>query len=64
MLKTILFIFIFLVTFSAFAQKKFTVSGTIKDDATGEQLIGASVRIKELSQTGTATNNYGFYSLF
>jgi hypothetical protein len=63
MLKTILFILIFPVTFSAFAQKKFTVSGTIRDGATGEQLIGASVRIKELPQAGTATNNYGFYSL-
>jgi hypothetical protein len=39
------------------------VSGTIKDDATGEQLIGASVIIKELPQNGTASNNYGFYSV-
>lgn len=48
---------------SSYAQKKFTVSGTIKDALTGETLIGATVRIKEIPQAGTASNNYGFYSL-
>ena len=55
-----------LLVFSAlniFAQKNYTISGTIKDNATGEQLIGASIRIKELPQNGTASNNYGFYSI-
>jgi len=47
----------------AFAQKKFTVSGIIKDASTGETLIGATVIIKELPQTGAAGNAYGFYSL-
>ncbi|TWJ00845.1 TonB-dependent receptor-like protein [Mucilaginibacter frigoritolerans] len=61
--KILLPILILLSTFQAFAQKNFTISGTIKDNATGEQLIGASVRIKELPQIGTATNSYGFYSL-
>jgi hypothetical protein len=56
----------FLLLFSAFAvsaQKKFTISGVLKDESTGETLIGASVRIKELSSVGTAANTYGFYSL-
>jgi len=44
------------------ADKKPIVSGTIKDSKTGEQLIGATVYIKEL-KTGTVTNVYGFYSL-
>jgi len=61
--KLLLPILFLLVGFQAFAQKNFTISGTIKDNATGEQLIGASVRIKELPQIGTATNSYGFYSL-
>ncbi|MGH7238028.1 MAG: TonB-dependent receptor, partial [Candidatus Saccharimonadales bacterium] len=39
------------------------ISGTIEDWATGEKLIGATVRIKELPQNGTITNAYGFYSL-
>jgi len=51
------------IAISAYGQKKFTISGTIKDKATGEQLIGATVRIQELPQSGTATNSYGFYSL-
>ncbi|GGH14190.1 collagen-binding protein [Mucilaginibacter phyllosphaerae] len=47
----------------SFAQNKFTISGTIRDEATGESLIGSSIRIKELAATGTAANTYGFYSL-
>ncbi|TSJ43958.1 TonB-dependent receptor [Mucilaginibacter corticis] len=45
------------------AQKQYTINGTIKDAATGETLIGATVRLQELQQTGAATNAYGFYSL-
>ncbi|PJJ83563.1 TonB-dependent receptor [Mucilaginibacter auburnensis] len=48
---------------NAFAQKNFVVSGTIKDSATGETLIGATVRLVELKQSGGVTNSYGFYSL-
>lgn len=44
------------------AEKKPIISGNIKDAKTGEQLIGATVYIKEL-KTGTVTNVYGFYSL-
>lgn len=46
-----------------FAQKKFTISGIIRDAATGETMIGATIRVKELAQNGTSSNNYGFYSL-
>ena len=61
----------FFITFSglllafapAVAQKKYTVSGIIKDASTGEVLIGASVIVKELPQNGAAANTYGFYSL-
>lgn len=45
----------------SFAQK-YSVSGTIRDAATGESLIGATVYIPAL-ETGTTTNAYGFYSL-
>jgi hypothetical protein len=55
--------FLLFLSLSAFAQQKYTISGTIKDAATGETLIGATVRIKELPSGGTATNSYGFYSL-
>lgn len=63
MAKLLLLICIAFTAVSAFGQKNTTISGTIKDDATGETLIGASVRIKELPQKGTATNSYGFYSI-
>lgn len=44
-------------------QNKFTISGSIKDGSTGEELIGATISIKELPTTGTSTNAYGFYSI-
>jgi len=63
MSKTLLCVFFLLISLTALSQKKFTVSGTIRDESTGEQLIGASVVIKELPKNGTATNSYGFYSI-
>lgn len=48
---------------ASIAQTNFTLSGKIKDNATGELLIGATIRIQELPQKGTSSNNYGFYSI-
>jgi hypothetical protein len=45
------------------AQNKYTISGTIKDKATGEELLGAVVKIEELKNTAVVTNNYGYYSI-
>lgn len=42
--------------------KKYTLSGYIKDKATGEAIIGANV-YDMASMQGTTTNSYGFYSL-
>src|ERR1700760_1441 len=64
MAKHLLSILLLFLSLSTFGQKKYTVSGTIKDGATGEQLIGATIRIKELPQSGTVTNSYGFYSVY
>jgi len=41
---------------------KFTISGYVKDQTSGETLPGATIVI-EGSSTGTISNNYGFYSL-
>lgn len=41
---------------------RFTLSGHVRDKATGETLPGASVLLTSL-QTGTITNSYGFFSL-
>lgn len=42
--------------------KKATISGYLKDEDTGERLIGATIYCSSL-QTGAITNEYGFYSL-
>ncbi len=54
---------VFLIAFPCLAQQKFTLSGFVKDAKTGENLIGATVTIKELQGKGTGTNAYGFYSI-
>ncbi|WP_431733772.1 TonB-dependent receptor [Chondrinema litorale] len=46
----------------SFAQEQFTISGYIKDAATGETLIGATVYIEETGN-GAVSNVYGFYSI-
>src|SRR5215469_10145474 len=45
------------------AQTRHTVSGTIRDSASGETLIGASVLLLEQPQTAVLSNAYGFYSI-
>jgi hypothetical protein len=45
------------------AQQKYTISGTVKDKATGETMIGVSVYAQVPKSIGTICNNYGFYSL-
>jgi len=44
------------------AQTKYTLSGTIKDQAKGEELIGAMIKVKG-QNLGAFTNEYGFFSL-
>lgn len=53
---------ILLISVLSFSQDKVTLSGTVSDKNTNETLIGVSVLIEEL-KTGTATNEYGFYSI-
>jgi len=56
----IFILFIFL-TINVLAQKS-TISGYIKDEKTGEKLVGATIAMPEL-EIGTYSNNYGFYSI-
>lgn len=63
MKKLVTLLFALSLTVSLFAQTKYTISGSVRDSATGEELIGASVFIKELTATGASTNAYGFYSI-
>ena len=63
MIKVKLLTLLLLLGSFSMAQEKFTVSGTLKDGKSGEDLIGARIMVKELPGVGTITNAYGFYSL-
>lgn len=53
-----------LIPFFLLAQEKVTLSGYIKSSASGEELIGATVRTNVNGEVvGTVANSYGFYSL-
>ncbi len=60
-----LFVFssLLLIAFKLFAQQKLTLSGTVRDAQTGEELIGAMVRVADTAGLGAVTNAYGFFSL-
>ena len=61
-MKKILIFAVFFIPFFGSAQEKFTISGTLKGQADGETLLGATIWFKGTS-IGTTTNAYGFYSL-
>ena len=56
------FILTFLST-TSLAQDKVVLSGTVKDNQTGESIIRAIIRVKELPNIGVFSNEYGFYSI-
>lgn len=55
-------IFFLLLSGTVYGQKKFTVSGYVRDASNGEALPGANVYTSE-TKTGGTTNAYGFYSI-
>ncbi len=61
--KSLVLCLLALIHNASFSQQKHTISGSLKDGTTGEDLIGARVTIKELPGVGSVTNTYGFYSL-
>lgn len=62
MSKQLFLLLLFLIPALGFAQKV-TISGTVKDGSNGEDLISATVFVKELEGVGALTNAYGFFSL-
>lgn len=60
-MKNILFIGL-LCHFFVLTAQNYTISGYIKDIKSGENLVGATIAAPE-QETGTYSNNYGFYSL-
>ncbi len=61
-IKFTLFICCFLTGYLGVAQSKVTLNGFVKDASNGEELIGVTVYVDEISN-GAVTNPYGFYSL-
>jgi len=57
----LLFLFVWLQA-SAFGQNRFTLNGYVRDSATGETVLGATIAIAGQSKSVT-TNQYGFYSI-
>lgn len=63
-LKQLLVLVLFVnVSIKSFSQQKFTISGIVKDKATGENLIGATIRVNSSKQFNLKSNEYGFYSI-
>jgi hypothetical protein len=62
-MKICSFVFLFVLsTITGLAQKKYTISGYIKDSLNGETLIGASIAVQGQTK-GISSNLYGFYSI-
>ncbi len=59
----IIILMTFFISVVAVGQQKYVISGTIKDVATGEDLIGATIVVDGMSNTGTISNSYGFFSI-
>ena len=59
------FLLLFFMGFSIslMAQKQFTLSGYVNDQATGESLPFANIYDKNNPNVGTSTNAYGFFSI-
>ena len=55
-------LFFLQVQFS-YGQDKFVLNGNVKDQATGEAMIRAVLRIEELPSLGVLSNEYGFYAI-
>ena len=62
MIKHIFSFFFLCLTINSYGQNNYTLSGYVKDNETGEYLIGASVFLEDMRK-GTSTNQYGFYSI-
>lgn len=62
LLKSALICIFCLNSFILFSQEKYTISGIVSEKTSNETLIGVTILFPELN-TGTTTNEYGFYSI-
>lgn len=56
-------LFFVCITFVPGLQAQRTVTGTVTDSATGETLVGVTVRVAELKSHGTVSDQSGYYRL-
>lgn len=61
-MRLLIFLFILLFPITTYAQQRYTVSGYITDEQTGERLYSAGI-YEQNSATGTISNRFGFFSL-
>ncbi|MDQ6889930.1 MAG: carboxypeptidase-like regulatory domain-containing protein, partial [Bacteroidota bacterium] len=61
-MKKLLSVTLFLIPLIVCSQKRFTLSGYVKDSLSGETLIGSTISILGSSK-GITSNAYGFYSI-
>jgi TonB dependent receptor/CarboxypepD_reg-like domain/TonB-dependent Receptor Plug Domain len=62
-MQRIISITLLLFPLFAAAQTRHTVSGTVRDSASGETLIGASLVLLEQPRSAVLSNSFGFYSI-
>lgn len=61
-MKHLFLLSLFLCSYLTVYSQEYTISGYITDDANGEELIGAAVKVKG-TNLGAVTNVYGYYAL-
>jgi len=53
---------LFFLEAQTFAKESHTISGYVKDEGTGEELLGVTIYVDEI-KNGVVSNHYGFYSI-
>src|SRR3954469_25075439 len=61
-MRLLFYLVVSLLSLGAAAQNKVTLNGYIRDSATGESVIGATISVLGHS-AATISNQYGFYSI-
>nr|MBA3901192.1 TonB-dependent receptor [Bacteroidota bacterium] len=60
--RGLIILILLFTSFSSIAQNHYSISGTVKDAASGDPIIGANVYLKELMK-GTTSDQNGAYSM-
>lgn len=61
--KIIIILALTLLNFDVYSQRKYSISGTVTDAATGETLPGATIAVTDMAGVGVTSNAYGYYSI-